>query len=119
MRYRRLYGNKSRITFVRFVLPIINASKLVQYWQSSLDRRVHQVDVPAACVHVRLQELGRTRTAGRGMILRTRDTSTADITEGRKNSEGPSVSFRHSNPEAMFDQLVTTGTWDIVTNSPG
>lgn len=51
---------------------------------------------------------------------RTRDTSTADITGGRKNSEEPSVSFRRSDPEAMFDQLVTTyGTWDIVTNSPG
>jgi len=37
----------------------------------------------------------------------------------RKNSEEPSVSFRRFNPEAMFDQLVTTGTWDIVTNSPG
>lgn len=57
-------------------------------------------------------DFARTRT-------RTRDTSTVDITGGWKNSEGPFVSFRRPNPEAMFDQLVTTGTWDIVTNSPG
>lgn len=37
---------------------------------------------------------------------RARDTPTADISEGRKNSEGPS---RFPTPEAMFDQLVTTG----------
>lgn len=70
MRYRRLYGNKSRITFARFVLPIINASKLVQYWQSSLDRRVHQVDVPAAVyTYAYTKATTYGNMAGQGTIL--------------------------------------------------
>jgi len=60
--------------------------------------------------------------AGRGMILRAHAHAMHQrliLLGERKNSEEPSVSFRRFNPEAMFDQLVTTGTWDIVTNSPG
>jgi len=67
-----------------------------------------------------MRERKRERERADFAHARARDISTADITEGRKNSEGPSLlRSRRSNPEAMFDQLVTTGTWDIVTNGPG
>lgn len=110
--------NQELLSFARFVLPIINADRNAFNIGDPLSsrrvfircRRVRRVCTLVRGLRQARERERETRDEGETTTLcargSARDTSTADISEGRKNSEGPSAS---QPPEAMFDQLVTTG----------